>query len=81
MISAAAILPVSALILSGIAPQKQKFARRGIGDKAEARATGAKYDANDIYIATFIQKLRNMTLLPADLPIKPKTVPAYPASV
>lgn len=60
MISAAAILPSAALILSPIAPG-QNLQRRGTGDKAEARATGVKYDANDIYIATFYSETRNMT--------------------
>lgn len=60
MISAAAILPSAALILSPIA-REQNLQRRGTGDKAEAWATGVKYDANDIYIATFYSETRNMT--------------------
>ncbi|KJT42071.1 outer membrane phosphoporin protein E, partial [Salmonella enterica subsp. enterica serovar Heidelberg str. 607310-1] len=61
MISAAAILPSAALILSPIAPGSKIWQRRGTGDKAEAWATGVKYDANDIYIATFYSETRNMT--------------------
>ncbi|MBA3113673.1 phosphoporin PhoE [Salmonella enterica] len=40
---------------------EQNLQRRGTGDKAEAWATGLKYDANDIYIATFYSETRNMT--------------------
>ncbi|QPN37397.1 porin [Salmonella enterica] len=40
---------------------EQNLQRRGTGDKAEAWATGLKYDANDIYIATFYSGTRNMT--------------------
>ncbi|EKH8006184.1 phosphoporin PhoE [Salmonella enterica] len=41
--------------------REQNLQRRGTGDKAEAWATGVKYDANDIYIATFYSETRNMT--------------------
>ena len=40
---------------------QQNLQTRGTGDKAEAWATGLKYDANDIYIATFYSETRNMT--------------------
>lgn len=60
MISAAAILPSAALILSPIAPWSKirSAAVRAIKPKP---ATGVKYDANDIYIATFYSETRNMT--------------------
>ncbi|VDZ95690.1 outer membrane phosphoporin protein E [Salmonella enterica subsp. enterica] len=61
MISAAAILPSAALILSPIAPGSKICSAAVRAIKAEAWATGVKYDANDIYIATFYSETRNMT--------------------
>jgi outer membrane pore protein E len=39
----------------------QNLLARGQGDKAEAWATGLKYDANNIYLATMYSETRNMT--------------------
>ncbi|HEO9147244.1 TPA: porin, partial [Enterobacter asburiae] len=39
----------------------QNLLTRGQGDKAEAWATGLKYDANDIYLAAMYSETRNMT--------------------
>ncbi len=41
--------------------QNAALAPRGQGKKAEAWATGLKYDANNIYLATFYSETRNMT--------------------
>ncbi|KNC08419.1 porin [Klebsiella sp. RIT-PI-d] len=41
--------------------QNPLLAPRGQGDKAEAWATGLKYDANNIYLATMYSETRNMT--------------------
>lgn len=41
--------------------QNAALAPRGQGNKAEAWATGLKYDANNIYLATFYSETRNMT--------------------
>lgn len=41
--------------------QNLALAPRGHGDKAEAWATGLKYDANNIYLATMYSETRNMT--------------------
>ncbi|QOV71209.1 porin [Citrobacter sp. BDA59-3] len=38
----------------------------GKGDKAEAWAVGAKYDANNIYLATVYAETRNMSILDGD---------------
>ncbi|END1881016.1 phosphoporin PhoE [Escherichia albertii] len=40
---------------------EQNLQSRGTGKRAEAWATGLKYDANDIYLATFYSETRNMT--------------------
>ncbi|WP_312985862.1 phosphoporin PhoE [Atlantibacter sp.] len=40
---------------------RQNIQRVGRGDKAEAWATGLKYDANNIYIAAMYSETRNMT--------------------
>ena len=39
----------------------QNLQARGEGKKAEGWATGLKYDANDIYLATIYSETRNMT--------------------
>ena len=39
----------------------QNLLARGQGQKAEAWATGLKYDANDIYLAAMYSETRNMT--------------------
>ncbi|HHA2156815.1 TPA: porin, partial [Enterobacter ludwigii] len=39
----------------------QNLLTRGEGKKAEAWATGLKYDANDIYLAAMYSETRNMT--------------------
>jgi outer membrane pore protein E len=39
----------------------QNLLARGQGEKAEAWATGLKYDANNIYLATMYSETRNMT--------------------
>ena len=39
----------------------QEQQRRGQGKKAEAWATGLKYDANNLYLATMYSETRNMT--------------------
>lgn len=40
---------------------EQNLQSRGTGKRAEAWATGLKYDANNIYLATFYSETRKMT--------------------
>ena len=52
---------VSAAYTSSDRTNDQNLLSRGTGKKAEAWATGLKYDANNIYLATMYSETRNMT--------------------
>ena len=51
---------------------EQNLQSRGTGKRAEAWATGLKYDANNIYLATFYSETRKMT------PIRHRTLKRSP---
>ncbi len=61
MTSAVARLPLSAPMLTLTVPTHRTPAALGRGEKAEARATGVKYDANNLYLATMYAVSYNMT--------------------
>ncbi|MBN0887968.1 porin, partial [Pseudomonas aeruginosa] len=52
---------VSAAYTSSDRTNDQNLLARGQGSKAEAWATGLKYDANNIYLATMYSETRKMT--------------------
>ena len=52
---------VSAAYTSSDRTNDQNLLSRGTGKKAEAWATGLKYDANNIYLATMYSETRKMT--------------------
>lgn len=52
---------VSAAYTSSDRTNDQNLLARGTGKKAEAWATGLKYDANNIYLATMYSETRKMT--------------------
>lgn len=53
---------------------EQNLQSRGTGKRAEAWATGLKYDANNIYLATFYSETRKMTPITGALPIRHRTL-------
>ena len=56
MTSAAAISPSARPYTSSDRTNDQNLLARGTGKKREAWATGLKYDANNIYLATMYSK-------------------------
>ena len=61
MTSVAADFAISGAYTNSDRTNDQNLLARGQGDKAEAWATGLKYDANNIYLATMYSETRNMT--------------------
>ncbi|VTM51503.1 outer membrane pore protein E [Klebsiella pneumoniae] len=61
MISAAATSPSARPTPAPTVPTIRNLLARGQGSKAEAWATGLKYDANNIYLATMYSETRKMT--------------------
>ncbi len=61
MISAAATSPSAQPTPAPTVPTIRTCWARGQGSKAEAWATGLKYDANNIYLATMYSETRKMT--------------------
>ncbi|STI19579.1 outer membrane phosphoporin protein E [Escherichia coli] len=61
MTLAAAISPLVGPIPTQIAPTSRTCKAVAQAKRAEAWATGLKYDANNIYLATFYSETRKMT--------------------